>query len=341
MTQSAGRSRPPPAQSPRAAFRSSSQPPEPLSDATFRSSFAPRDLGALILAAASWGLGTVMSKRALEEIPSLTLLPIQLAASLMVLLALMRFRGIALRGGDAPPLLGRLGILNPGLAYALGLLGLVSISASLSVMIWALEPLMILVFAVVFLRERIGPALVAVSVVAVAGMVLVLYDPASSGQLPGVLLSLAGVGCCAAYTIIARRWIAASDSTAQVVASQQAYALAFALVVLIATSLFLGGIQVPAVTPIGWVSAVASGVLYYAAAYWLYLTALRRVPASLAAVSFYLIPVFGVAGGLTLLDEQFETRQWIGVIVVLIAVLSAYLGRATTTVVAQAQSRAH
>ena len=40
---------------------------------------------ALILAAACWGIGTVVSKRAIDEIPPLTLLPIQLAVSLAVL----------------------------------------------------------------------------------------------------------------------------------------------------------------------------------------------------------------------------------------------------------------
>ena len=48
--------------------------------------------------------------------------------------------------------------------------------------------------------------------------------------------------------------------------------------------------------PIGWVSAVGSGALYYASAYWFYLNALRAVPASFAAVSFYLIPIFGMVG---------------------------------------------
>lgn len=52
-----------------------------------------------------------------------------------------------------------------------------------------------------------------------------------------------------------------------------------------------------AISLIGWASAIGSGVLYYGLAYWLYLTGLRKVPASLAAASFYLIPVFGVAGG--------------------------------------------
>ena len=51
----------------------------------------------LILAAACWGLGTVISKRAIGEIPPLTLLPIQLGASLVVLATWMRLRGLPFR----------------------------------------------------------------------------------------------------------------------------------------------------------------------------------------------------------------------------------------------------
>ncbi len=65
------------------------------------SSVARRDLAALILAATCWGGGTVISKAALDEVPPLTLLPIQLAASLVILGVLMRRQGISFRS-DAP-----------------------------------------------------------------------------------------------------------------------------------------------------------------------------------------------------------------------------------------------
>ena len=171
------------------------------------SSFASRDALGLILAAASWGLGTVISKRALDEIPPLALLAVQLAASLVVLGVLMRQRGIPLRDAGAVPLLGRLGLLNPGLSYALSLIGLTSISASLSVMIWALEPLLILVLAAIVLRERTGPGLVVVSLAALAGLVLVLYDPATAGNGLALHSPSRTVGCCAVYTIVARHSI--------------------------------------------------------------------------------------------------------------------------------------
>jgi drug/metabolite transporter (DMT)-like permease len=275
---------------------------------------------ALILAAACWGLGTVVSKRAIAEIPPLTLLPIQLGSSLVALAVLMRWRRIPFRDPAGSPVLGRLGVLNPGLAYALSLLGLVHITASLSVMIWALEPLLILFLAAWFLRERIGPLLVALSVVALGGMLLVIYQPGSTGTPLGVALTVAGVACCAIYTVVTRRWIASSDSTAQLVVAQQAYALGFAFILVAAVGLVGGAVRPESVSTAGWASAIGSGVLYYAMAYWLYLAALRNVPASIAAVSFYLIPVFGVAGGFLFLGDRLQPSQWAGALVVLAAI---------------------
>jgi probable blue pigment (indigoidine) exporter len=287
---------------------------------------ARRDYFPLILAAACWGFGTVISKRAVAEIPPLTLLPIQLGSSLLLLAILMRARGLPVRDATASPILGRLGILNPGFAYALSLLGLVTITASLSVMLWALEPLLILVLAAWFLRERVTPGLVILSLIAVGGMLLVIYQPGGAATPIGVLLTVAGVVCCAVYTVITRRWISTSDSTAQVVVAQQAYALALAFV-LVAAAWILGGAVLPvAVSPIGLASAIGSGVLYYGLAYWLYLTGLRRVPASIAAASFYLIPIFGVAGGFLFLGERLEPSQWAGAAIVLGA-MAVILGR--------------
>ena len=284
-----------------------------------RSSIARRDLAALILAATCWGVGTVISKAALKEIPPLTLFPIQLTVSLVLLAVLMRRQGIALRS-EGVPLLGRLGLLNPGLAYALSLLGLTTITASLYVLLWTFEPLMILFLAAWFLRERITPAFVVLSGMAVAGMVVIVYDPSSGrGQLVGVALTLAGVVCCAVYSVVTKRWIPGAQETTQVILAQQVYALALALGLVVVVGLVGGAILPTALTPLGLASAVTSGALYYAGAYWFYLGALRRVPASFAALSFYLIPIVGVVAGVLLLGERLDSRQWVGAAIVLVA----------------------
>ena len=273
----------------------------------------------LILAAAAWGVGTAISKRAVLEFPPLTLLPIQLAVSLVSLVLIMRWRREHLRTGSVPALLGRLGLLNPGLAYALSLLGLVQITASLSVLLWAVEPLMILVLAALFLSERVGRGVVLLSAIAIAGMTLVLWSPGGGGHVLGVLLTLAGVGSCAVYSVVTRRWLSTAGSTIQVVVVQQAYALVFAVLVLVGVALLGGRVWPTSLSVEGALSVAASGLVYYGLAYSFYLYGLRHVPASIAAVSFYLIPVFGIAAG-SLLGERFDGRQWIGAVVVIVAV---------------------
>lgn len=273
----------------------------------------------LVLAAACWGTGTVVSKQAVAEIEPLTLLPIQLAVSVGFLLVLTRARGIALPAGREGRLLGRLGLLNPGLAYALSLIGLVEITASLSVLLWATEPLFILGLAALVLGDRVGLGMLAPSAVAIAGLALVVLDPAAGGSALGISLTVAGVVVCAVYTVATRKWLLGSDSTFGVVLAQQLYALAFAVVVVAALAL-TGRPMFPAqVSPGALLSAAASGLLYYALAYSFYLSALRNVRASVAAASFYLIPVFGVAGG-WLVGERLEPLQWLGALLVVVSV---------------------
>jgi drug/metabolite transporter (DMT)-like permease len=137
-----------------------------------------------------------------------------------------------------------------------------------------------------------------------------------------VILTLAGVACCAVYTIVARRWLGTADGTAGVVAIQQLYALGFALIVVAAVWVAGGAVRPENVSVAGWVSALTSGVLYYGVAYWLYLSGLRLVPASFAATSFYLVPVFGLAAAFVLLGERLELHQWLGAGIAIVAVFA-------------------
>jgi drug/metabolite transporter (DMT)-like permease len=278
-----------------------------------------RNVVALILAAACWGAGTVVSKQAVAELAPVTLLALQLAVSVAVLLAVVRLRGERLPVGREGRLLGRLGLLNPGLAYALSLIGLTQITASLSVLLWATEPILIVALAAVVLGERVGLPMLASTVVAIAGLLLVVFDPAASGSLFGVGMTIAGVVACAVYTVATRRWLLGSDSTFGVVLAQQAHALGFAVVLLVGLAIAGQVILPDRLSAAGLVSAVVSGLLYYALGYSFYLTALRSVRASVAAASFYLIPVFGLAGG-WLVGERLQPLQWAGAIIVVLAV---------------------
>ncbi len=275
-------------------------------------------VAALVAAAACWGTGTVVTKQVVDDVEPLTLLPLQLAASSAFLFIVAIIRREPFAGSSEMRRLAGFGVLNPGLAYALGLVGLTTITASLSVLLWAAEPVLIMLLAVFVLRERIPPVLGVSLGVALVGVLLVVYQPGAAGDATGMALTLAGVGCCALYTVLTRRWLL-NDSSLVVALAQQVAALMFA--VLLATGAEVVGASGWEVGDVGGeqlVGALVSGVLYYGLAFWLYLTGLRQVPASYAGAFLPLIPVFGVAAGY-LVGERLESRQWVGAALVILA----------------------
>jgi drug/metabolite transporter (DMT)-like permease len=276
---------------------------------------------ALVAAAACWGLGTVVSKQVVDDVAPLTLLPIQLAASSLLLLvvATMRREPIVL----TPPVrkLAGLGVLNPGAAYALGLVGLTTITASMYVLLWATEPVVILVLATLVLRERISLRLAVLVSVAVGGVLLVVYQPGVSGDMVGILLTITSVGFCGLYTVLTRRLLL-DDASLTVVIAQQAAALAFAVVLATVVELVgSNGWDLSGLGATSLLAAAVSGVLYYGLGFAFYLTGLRLVPASYAAAFLPLIPLFGLAGGY-LTGERLSPLQWCGTALVVAATLA-------------------
>jgi probable blue pigment (indigoidine) exporter len=276
---------------------------------------------ALVAAAACWGLGTVVTKHVLADVPPLTLLALQLAASCLFLLAVTRIgRSPRIRWSPQLRRLAALGVLNPGLAYALSLVGLTSISASMSVLLWATEPVLIALLAVLVLRERVSAVLAVAMGVAVVGALLVVFRPDAAGRTTGIMLTLGAVGACALYSVLTR-WLILDDAATTVVLVQQATALGFAVLVAVVADVVGAGHawRLTSMTPAGWLAAAGSGVLYYGLAFWLYLTGLRHLPAAVAGSFIALVPVFGVAAG-HLAGERLSALQWAGAVIAVSAV---------------------
>jgi drug/metabolite transporter (DMT)-like permease len=214
--------------------------------------------------------------------------------------------------------LAALGVLNPGIGYALGLIGLTTITASMSVLLWGLEPVIILLLAALVLRERIPPLLAVTVAVAMTGVLLVVYQPGASGDAVGITLTLVSVGFCALYTVLTRRMML-DDSSLNVVLAQQAAALVFAVALASVVELAGGtGWDLAGLGAGAWLGAGISGILYYGLGFSCYIAGLRHLPASYAGAFLPLIPVFGVAAGY-LVGERLEPRQWLGAVVIVAA----------------------
>jgi probable blue pigment (indigoidine) exporter len=292
----------------------------------------------LVAAAASWGVAAIISKRAVDEIPPLTLLPIQLTVSVIVLRVVIR---AAAAGPIRSPLRRRvaaLGVLNPGLAYAFSLAGLAQISASVSVLLWAVEPLLIIGLARVVLGDRITRTLGVCSTVALAGVTLVVFQPGAQLTVVGVGLTLAGVAACATYTVLSSDVVADADPLA-IVACQQQAALMFALVLFAGSLLTNGTAGIVAVSAAAWVSAVVAGAVYYGIAFWFYLSGLRSVRPAVAGTYINLVPLFGLAASRIVLGESLTGRQWVGAVLIVTAVGAIGTLKATLAAPTPARSR--
>jgi len=269
---------------------------------------------ALIGAAACWGLGTVLSKYALGGFDASVLLPFQLTCSVLLLGGFLVISGTSLRGIHDAMRIGALGVLNPGIAYALGLTALAQIDASVSVIIWATEPVLIVMLAFAFLHERLPLLSVLCLASAMAGVGLIVGAPSATASLGGVALTFAAVLACALYTILLRR-LDLVDDTLSVVFLQQASALAFAVAVLLVVREGSWG-RIDA-TAAQLCSAIAGGVLYYGVAFLLYVSGLRRTSAARAGMFLTLIPVFGLVFSALLLGETLDANQLLGSVVVI------------------------
>jgi drug/metabolite transporter (DMT)-like permease len=258
-------------------------------------------------------LGAVAAKRAVAELAPTLLLAVQLSASAAVLTVVRRLS----RGGSrrAPVRFGLLGLLNPGLAYLLGLAGLATITVGLSVLLWALEPVFIVAFAWLVISERISTRTGLLSAGAIAGAVLAGAAGTDGVSIQGVLLTVAAVASCAVYTVASSAWMRFESSLA-IVVSQQWFALGLAAVVLGVHAWWSGGIHLTDVSPIAWASAIGSGVVYYGLAFWTYLAGLRHTTAAHAAVFLNLIPLFGVLGGWLFLGEPVTSWRLVGAAIV-------------------------
>jgi probable blue pigment (indigoidine) exporter len=272
----------------------------------------------LVAAAACWGLGTVLSKYALNGFSPAALLPVQLLASSIVLgLALLLSR-TRMRAIDRPVRVAALGVLNPGVAYALALIGLSRVDASISVVIWATEPVLIVLLAYLLLRERLTATAVACLATAMVGIALIVGRPDSTSAGFGVVLTFAAVLACALYSVLVRA-LHLVDGTLPVVWIQQTSALIFALVLYVIVtgrdhgSLNLSGSEAAA--------AALGGVVYYGLAFLFYVSGLRRTYAARAGSFLTLIPVFGLAFSALLLGERFTPVQLVGAVVVIIAMI--------------------
>ncbi|MDX2213217.1 MAG: DMT family transporter [Oculatellaceae cyanobacterium bins.114] len=281
-----------------------------------------------------WGVGVTLTKIALSEITATTLLIIQLLSSVLFLAIACYLKTRQLPFSLKHLKRGLAGIFEPALAYMVGIFGVEMTTASNATLIGSTEVILTILFAAVFLQEKLTYSKLGLAGISFLGVLLLLLKDAQGtgyASLTGDLLVLLGTLFAVFYVLFSKKQIATEDPL-QLTSSQQ-------LVGLITTLICFGGLSI--LNPVYevhatgislqfWLLAIASGVMQYALAFLLYLTALRHVPVSQAAFYVALIPVFGVASAVVMIGEKPSLTQWIGGFLVIGA--SYYANRLQPTV---------
>lgn len=277
----------------------------------------------LSLAMLFWGLGTVLTKSALNNFNSLALLPIQLASSIIFLACLLftkHRKELSFSSSRSYSKLAFLGVLNPGIAYAFGLSGLAQIPASISVVIWATEPLLIAVLAFIFIRGTVKRETVLALLLASSGVLMIVGKPSGQSEIFGIFLTFLSVGACAGYSILLSA-MKLKDGSLFIVFVQQLCALVFALF-LVLVKFAHSGLPLMNISKWSIFEAAIAGIAYYGIAFWFYVSGLRRTSALKAGTFLTLIPVFGLIFSVLLLEERIKQSQIIGSLIVIGAVAS-------------------
>ena len=274
----------------------------------------------------------LVAKRAMREIPPLTLGLLRFAVA-SVLLALL-LRGLLRRGARLPPPAQRkkllaLAFIAVPLNQGFFLVGLSRSTASHAALLYSLTPVFVLLLAQALLRELPGARTVVGTLLALGGTVFVLLqrgvDPYTGAV--GDLLLFVAVLAWACYTAGGRPLVAAHGALPVTAWSHIGGTILYLPVGLFA--LFAGGgsEQVARASPGAWTGVLYLSVVTSVIAYLLWYWALAHLAAARVAVFSNLQPLATATLAHFFLREHVTASFVAGALVVMTGVVLAQTGR--------------
>lgn len=283
---------------------------------------AAADLGMLAVVVI-WGLNFSVTKSAFSTFPPLAFTAVRFAiASVLLVLLVRRVEGSGSLPGGALTRLVILGVVGNTLYQIAFISGLARTSASNSALILAAMPPVTAVAAAALGVDPVRPRILAGVLMATVGVALVVLADApglSGGRLTGDLLSLAAVGCWAAYTIGLRR-VPPEVSALRVTSITTVAGLPG---LLLAGTPELMRMEWGQVGTSGWAALAYATVFSLLVAYVLWNRSVAEVGPSRTVIYMCLTPLVAVAGATVVLHEHPEPLQGIGAILILSGVLVA------------------
>jgi drug/metabolite transporter (DMT)-like permease len=283
-----------------------------------------------MLAGASigWGCSTTLSAFALRQIGPTDLLAVELVSGGIVIWAVAL---MGARGELATPdwrAFAVLGLCEPGLTYLLANEGLRRDSAATAALLFALEAVVVVPLAAVFLAERVSSGVFMALGVGLVGALVTAVGGAQTGKdtLVGHLLILGSVLAAASYALLARR--STYRASALIVTTYQLLAATAIALPFVIASHVVRGSGPPSADTSHWAAALAAGLAGVALPFLLYNRAIVEVRATIAAGVLNLVPLVGFATAVLFLGDRPTHLELAGGCLILFS--AAWLGRNET-----------
>ena len=214
------------------------------------------------------------------------------------------------------------GSVSTALAIILEYVGTKYTTASNASLLISTEAVVSVFLAVLILKERLQMTTVAGGIFSVIGMVFVMYEDIqhfelqSGERLLGDSLILASVFAWGLYTVGSKKILNHSSPIYTLFFMSLFTTLSLGLI-----NLFRGSLHgVFEMSLQAWLVTLYLGIFCSGLAHFFYYQALKRLPASVCALTLTLLPVFGVIVSMLLLKETLSLFQLAGAVTIVIGV---------------------
>jgi drug/metabolite transporter (DMT)-like permease len=276
----------------------------------------------LAITSVGWGFNWPVTKYLLSELPPLTMRGSTgvIGAALLAGLALLSGQSLRVPSGMWFRVV-LAAALNVGCWMTLMGLALLWLPASEAALIAYTMPVWASLLAWPILGERPNLLRVVSLVMAFAGLAAIMGGnglAASAAKLPGIIMALGGAFGFAVGTVMAKKLPVIMPPL-----SAAAWQIGIGCLPVAVAGLLLENSDIAAVTNLGWILLIYSTVIQFCVAYVSWFAALKRLPASVAAIGTMAVPVIGVVTSAVALHEPLGPGQITALIFTLAGVVLA------------------
>lgn len=274
----------------------------------------------LVLSVLAWGVSIPLNKLLLKDGQPLTTLAFQLIGSVLFISIIILVRKIKI---DIKPkvaiLIATTGLLEPALAYYLGFVGIQHTSSMHASVIYALEPVGIVIFNALLFRHKTTPTAVVAIAISVGGIALISLDTGETSGvdlLRGDLIIFLGVMAASLYVALSNRFTNRNDVVHVIWVQQLTSVICIAVIYFAAHS--LSSAPIPMIDFAFTASAFAVGSLQFGVAFIFYFKGLQIITNSSGLLILNTTPIIGIAASGIILGEQLSIQYALGASIIII-----------------------